>query len=65
MCPGRFVAKLAVVGFVAMVLQRFEVGLEGVQAFPRTDDSKPVVGMVSAREGEDVVLRVRERVMTD
>ena len=61
MCPGRFVAKQAVVTFVAMVLRRFEVEVEGGREFPRTDDSKPVVGMVSARDGDDVLLRVRAR----
>ena len=61
MCPGRHVAKHAVLSFVAMVLQRFDVELAHSQPMPRADDSKPVVGMVPPMEGDDVIVRLASR----
>lgn len=61
MCPGRYIAKHAVMIFVAIVLHRFDIELAYPQPFPRTDDCKPVVGMVSAMKGDEVMVRLRSR----
>jgi len=57
MCPGRFVAKQAVVTFIAMVLNRFNVEIDGSQPFPTAKEGNPVIGLMSNQSGSD--LRVK------
>ncbi|PYH93254.1 cytochrome P450 oxidoreductase [Aspergillus ellipticus CBS 707.79] len=61
MCPGRYVAKRFVLLFVVLVLRRFDVEMVE-RRLPVADVGKPVVGTVSMREGEEVWVRVTERV---
>ncbi|KAF2188706.1 cytochrome P450 [Zopfia rhizophila CBS 207.26] len=65
-CPGRFVAKQEIFMAMAFLLCRFEVGMavDGVdgkqkQNFPRRDDAKPGIGIVSPVRGDDLVVRLR------
>ncbi|KAE8350519.1 cytochrome P450 [Aspergillus coremiiformis] len=60
MCPGRYVAKRSVLLFVAMLLQRFNVELV-TKRIPEPEEGKPVLGIMSVKEGEDVLVRVWSR----
>lgn len=62
MCPGRHIAKRAVFIFAAMVLHRFDVKLEDGQQMLEADLTKPVPGLMSPKEGQDlrVVLTPRK-----
>lgn len=61
MCPGRFVAKQAVVTEVAMLLRRFDVELVEPGPFPRFEEGKPVLGIMSNKKGDDPLIRLRKR----
>ncbi|KAJ5934518.1 cytochrome P450 [Penicillium verhagenii] len=71
LCPGRFYARGAIYPVVALLLSRYDIGVEnrdqdlGLGAtdsgkgptkasFPRADYSKPIPGVVSPAEGEDI-----------
>ena len=57
-CPGRFLARKEVMLFVGLVLGRFEVGKgEGV-VVPRLEEKRPCLGVLSARDGEDLLINV-------
>jgi len=63
-CPGRFIAKREVLTFVALVLERFDVGLaareKGQKApFPQIEDGKPCLGIMGPRDGWDTLLSVK------
>ncbi|OJZ85868.1 hypothetical protein ASPFODRAFT_189631 [Aspergillus luchuensis CBS 106.47] len=64
MCPGRYVAKRFVMLFVTLLLRRFDVELVDKRV-PEAEDGKPVLGIMSIKEGDDVCVRVRERVTVD
>jgi cytochrome P450 len=59
-CPGRYVAKRFVLLFVAMLLRRFDVELV-TRRIPAAEEGKPVLGIMSIKDGEDVLVRVRPR----
>lgn len=68
-CPGRYMAKTEIMGFVALLLHRFdaklstcpELGLRGnSQAFPKLDRSKPSTGIASPVDSMDVFIEVTE-----
>ena len=61
MCPGRFIAKEAVTAFVAMIVQRFDIKLAGQQEFPRLEDGNPVLGIMSSKGGDDLLIRLTPR----
>ncbi|ORY14742.1 cytochrome P450 [Clohesyomyces aquaticus] len=58
-CPGRFLAKQEIFMAMAFLLCRFDVQVQSQGAFPRMDDAKPGIGVVSPVEGDDMVLRLR------
>jgi cytochrome P450 len=60
MCPGRYVAKRFVMLFVALLLKRFEIESVSKRA-PRANEAKPVLGLMSVKDEEDVLVRVRAR----
>ncbi|KAK3303785.1 putative cytochrome p450, partial [Chaetomium strumarium] len=64
MCPGRYVAKRAVMLFVAMLLRRFELEMVGGPDTPVPDaeQGKPVLGIMSVKEGQDLMVRLTRRV---
>lgn len=62
MCPGRYIAKQAVIMFVAMVLQRFDVKIaEPEKEFPEPELRKPVLGIMSNRDGKDLKVKLTYR----
>lgn len=61
MCPGRFIAKEAVTAFVAMTVQRFDIELAEQQNFPRLEDGNPVLGIMSSKGGDDLLIRLIPR----
>ena len=61
-CPGRFLAKQEVVLFIALVVARFDVKVAGNGHFPQMNDMKPTTGLMSPRDGEDVLLELRPKV---
>jgi cytochrome P450 len=63
LCPGRVIARRTIGYFVALLVTRFDVGIDGGSAsrFPRADLAKPAAGIPLPREGDDVVLVLRER----
>ncbi|KAL6233351.1 hypothetical protein BDW75DRAFT_215334 [Aspergillus navahoensis] len=64
MCPGRHVAKRFVMLFVALLVRRFDVELlDTARGVPEADEGKPVLGLMSVKDGADVLVRVKERVV--
>lgn len=61
MCPGRFVAKQAVVTFIAMALHRFNLSLDGSQPFPTAKEGNPVIGLMSNQPGSDLRVQIASR----
>ncbi|RAL17622.1 cytochrome P450 [Aspergillus homomorphus CBS 101889] len=60
MCPGRHVAKRFVMLFVSILLHRFDI--EAVtKNVPAADEGKPVLGLMSVKEGEDLLVKVWPR----
>ena len=65
-CPGRFLAKQEMLVFVALVLNRFEVGVAdvgkggekvaGEQFFTKLDMATPALGVNGPVKGEDVFI---------
>lgn len=55
------VAKIAVVTQVAMLLRRFDVELAEPGPFPRMEEGKPVLGIMSNKEGDDPLITLRKR----
>jgi cytochrome P450 len=63
MCPGRYVAKRAVMLFVAMLLRKFDLEMVGGPETPVPDaeQGKPVLGIMSVKEGQDLMVRLTRR----
>ncbi|PSN59697.1 cytochrome P450 [Corynespora cassiicola Philippines] len=58
-CPGRFLAKKEVLLFVGLVLTRFDVRKRDKQgSIPRLEEKRPCLGVLSARDGDDLVISV-------
>jgi cholesterol 7alpha-monooxygenase len=61
-CPGRFIARMEVQMFVAVMLNRFKIRLvdsSGKKAsFPKMDDSLPSGGIQAPAKGHDLIIRV-------
>ncbi|KAK8066137.1 hypothetical protein PG997_012884 [Apiospora hydei] len=58
MCSGRFLARFSVTTLVATLLRRFNVELVGSPKFPRADEGRPVLGIMSIKEGDDFTVRL-------
>lgn len=61
MCPGRYIAKRSVLLFVALLVHRFDIEMDGYQGVPAAEEGKPVLGIMSIKEGQDLKVRLRER----
>ncbi|GJN80327.1 hypothetical protein PLIIFM63780_003853 [Purpureocillium lilacinum] len=61
MCPGRYVAKRSVLLFIAMLFRRFDVEMDGYQPIPAAEEGKPVLGIMSIKENEDLRVRLKPR----
>lgn len=59
LCPGRHLAKWMVFSFVATVFRRYDVGLAKPQSFPRYQECKPAIGIISGCD--DLILKLKER----
>ena len=57
-CPGRFIARQEVAVFVALLLKMYDVEVAGDGKFPELDSGKPTTGLMSLKEGEDVLLKL-------
>lgn len=65
MCSGRFLARFSVTTFVATLLQRFEVEMVGNPPLAEADKGRPVLGIMSIKEGQDFNIRVSPRIKLD
>ena len=71
LCSGRFIARREVLAFVAVLLNRFDVKLADLedgagkaprqQMFPRFDRTKPGLGIMEPKGGDDFILELRHR----
>ncbi|KAF2009046.1 cytochrome P450 [Aaosphaeria arxii CBS 175.79] len=59
LCPGRHLAKWMVLSFIAIVFRRYDVDLAKPQKFPRYQENKPAIGIISGCD--DVFLRLKAR----
>ena len=67
-CSGRFLARREVVGFLAFVLERFDIDLKNMGGddspkpqFPRLDVNKPNLGIISPILGDDITVSIKPR----
>lgn len=62
LCPGRHLAKVACLAFVAGLVGRFDVRLEDeTQGFPEPAEEYPTITLVDIRPGTDLRVVVRRR----
>lgn len=57
------VSKIAVLTNVALLLQRFDVEFAGSCPFPRFEEGKPSLGILSNKEGDNPLIRLRKRTL--
>ena len=62
LCPGRYLARYMVLAFVALVLRRYDVRLARPQTFPRYQENRPTIGILSSEDDLEVELRERRDV---
>ena len=60
-CSGRFSAKLFVTALVATLLRRFDIEAIGDPPMPQPDVRRPVLGIISVREGDDYLVSITKR----
>ena len=62
-CPGRYLARRELVAFVAVLLSRYDIELANPaqSTFPRLDEVKPSVGMLTPVIGDDVILLITSK----
>ncbi|KAI1098020.1 putative cytochrome p450 [Jackrogersella minutella] len=60
-CSGRFLAKYFVTAFVATVLRRFDIEMVGNPPMPEPDVGRPVLGIISVKEGQDYMVSITKR----
>ncbi|KAI0506259.1 putative cytochrome p450 [Xylaria bambusicola] len=60
-CSGRFLAKYFVTAFVATMLRRFDIEAVGDPPMPEADVGRPVLGIISVKEGQDYHVRITRR----
>lgn len=63
-CSGRFLAKFFVTAFVAALLRRFDIEAIGDPPMPQPDVGRPVLGIISVREGDDYLVSITKRKST-
>jgi cytochrome P450 len=59
-CPGRHLSKVWIGCIVAMLLDRFDLVLEGNQQFPQSSEVNPSLGMLGVK-GDDLMVRLKPR----
>lgn len=60
-CPGRFVAQQQTLLFVTILLNQFDIEVLPGQKFPRWAEGDPFPGMMPAKNGDDLEIRLTER----
>ena len=60
-CSGRFLAKFFVTAFVATLLRRFDIEMVGNPPMPQADVGRPVLGIISVKEGQDYLVSITKR----
>ncbi|KAL9083517.1 MAG: hypothetical protein Q9165_008498 [Trypethelium subeluteriae] len=60
-CSGRFLAKYFVTAFVATLLRRFDIDPVGDPPMPQPDVGRPVLGIMSVKEGQDYMVSISKR----
>jgi cytochrome P450 len=60
-CSGRFLAKYFVTAFVATLLRRFDIKMVGQPRMPQPDVGRPVLGIISVKEGDDYMVSITKR----
>ncbi|KAL8809955.1 MAG: hypothetical protein Q9223_007847, partial [Gallowayella weberi] len=69
-CSGRYLARREIVGFIAFVLDRFEIGLSNAgersgtstpQRFPRLDVNTPNLGIIPPMLDDDIRVSIKYR----
>jgi cytochrome P450 len=60
-CSGRFLVKYLVTAFVATLLRRFDIEMVGQPRMPQADVGRPVLGMISVKEGDNYIVSIAER----
>lgn len=60
-CSGRFLAKFSVTAFVATMLRRFDVQMVGNPPVPEPDVGRPVLGIISVKQGQDYPVSITRR----
>lgn len=61
LCPGRHLAKHVVLTFVSLCLRRYSFSLSAPQSFPRYQENKPAIGVISGCD--DVQFRAERRLI--
>ncbi|KAK9776049.1 putative Cytochrome P450 [Seiridium cardinale] len=64
-CSGRYLAKYFVTAFVATLLRRFDIEMVGNPPMPLADVGRPVLGIISVKEGYDYLVSVTKRKEAD
>ncbi|KAF1948958.1 cytochrome P450, partial [Byssothecium circinans] len=57
-CPGRFMARKEALAVTVLILARFQIEIAPGQYFPRSNTTKPCLGVMDVLEGEDFVVTV-------
>lgn len=60
-CSGRFLARFLVTAFVATLLHRFDIEVVGNPPMPQPDVGRPVLGIISVKEGQDYLAKITRR----
>jgi len=60
-CSGRYLAKYFVTAFVATLLRRFDIEAVGDPPMPEPDVGRPVLGIISVKEGQDYRVVISRR----
>lgn len=60
-CPGRFIARQEVCVIIALLLRGYKTEVVGDRKFPELDAGKPTTGLMDAKVGEDVLLKLTPR----
>ena len=60
-CSGRFLAKYIVTAFTAILLRRFDIEMVGDPPMPQPDVGRPILGIISVKEGQDYTVSIMKR----
>ncbi|KAI1262299.1 putative cytochrome P450 [Xylariaceae sp. FL1019] len=60
-CSGRFLARYFVTSFTAALLRRFDIQAVGNLPTPEPDVGRPVLGIISVKEGQDYSVSLTPR----